>query len=126
MSNLAEAPLPKPLSEDGQRFRGGKLRTDAGPRPPAERQVLETMPPALVGEALDLERVGLIPIFAVTMDHPWPDGNDVPRFHLMLADPVPSNRLPVEARYRRVKPHRLAQEQPQPRHPVRDIVIAQG
>jgi len=42
----------------------------------------------------------------------------------MVADAIRLDRLPIEAGHRRIEPHRLAQEQPQPRRPIGDIIRA--
>src|SRR5690349_9440725 len=76
MARLNEPPFAEPLRKDGQRLGSGELGADAGARASAKGQILEPVPVRLAGEAIDVERVGLSPIFAMTVNHPGPDGHD--------------------------------------------------
>src|SRR5690242_21488721 len=112
-----ETPAAEPDGEDGQRFRHRQARPNAGSGASAEWNVLEAV--ALIlpagGEALRVERVGLIPELAVAMDDPRPDGHQVTRPDLVLAQRVGRDRFPIEARDGRVKPQRFLEDRAQQR-----------
>ena len=77
MADFDEPPLAEPMGQQGQRFGRGELGADAGSRPRAERQILKAMPPALFGEAIDVEGVRIGPQLAVAMEDPGPNREDV-------------------------------------------------
>ena len=59
---------------------------------------------------------------------PGPDRDDVAGLDLHVAEPVGGDRLAVEARHRRIEPHRLLEDPAQQRQPVGQagIVLARG
>src|SRR4030095_4093958 len=102
---------------------GRELGADAGSRASPERQILETVAFALFGEAIDVEGVGIVPIFTMPMQQPGPYGDDVARPDFPFSEAVRSDCLTIEPRYRRVEPQRFHEEQPKPRHALGDVLL---
>jgi len=92
MACFGKPPFAEPLREDGQRLGGCELGADAGPRPAPERQILEAVAPAFLGKSVDVERIGIVPIFAVAVQHPRPNRHNVAWLHRMVADAIASGR----------------------------------
>ena len=108
------------MGKDGERFGRGEAGADADSGTASERQILKTMPFGLClgGETSRIEPVRIVPQFAMAMEQPGPDRNDVARAHLMLPEPVRLDCLSVEARRRGLESKGLLDDPPKQGQPI--------
>src|SRR4030095_13629170 len=116
MTGVDETPGAEPMRQQGQRLGGRELGADAGSRASPERQILETVAFALFGEAIDVEGVGIVPIFTMPMQQPGPYGDDVARPDFPFSEAVRPDCLQIEPRYPRGGAAGLHEGQPEPPH----------
>ena len=124
MPGIDEPPVVEPMGEDGQRLGGRELRADADPRPGAERQILEAVAAALSAKRSMSKASGS----SHSAWWRWSSHGQIETMSPGSTSQSPSrsaaDRLPVEARHRRIEPQRFAQEQRAAAAAIGDVVVA--